>query len=79
MALPANFSVILLTEHEIKLQDNGPWDRHYTITNDIEGVVETLCKEYGPDLGGRRLSYLDSDGDSTEVNVLNGEFNGFYL
>lgn len=71
---PAVFSIERETEAYLLIRDEGPWDRHATITNDAEGVVKRLVKR----LAGRGLYYIDSQGDVDEIVVRNGKFAGFY-
>jgi len=70
MGKPANFGIVSETEDRIILQDVGPWDKHFTITNDAENVVEKLL----PRLKGRRLLYYDSEGELTELVIKDGKF-----
>ncbi len=48
------------------IRDVGPWHEHPTVTNDIEGVVRRLTAE-GRLPRGRRLFYIDSDGQMDEA------------
>ena len=66
----------LLSEEPLVIQDVGPWDRHLTITNDAEWVVEQLVADdqLPP---GRRLFYIDSEGQKDELLVKDGRFAGF--
>lgn len=73
-ASKANFSIIEQTDKLVLIRDNGPWDQHPTITNAAEDVVDTLASM----LGGRRLEYIDSEGDRCELAVKDGKFAGFY-
>lgn len=74
----------------VLIQDLGPWDRYATITNDAEHVVAEVIEDermrvvhHGeplqPPLGPyRRLFYVDSQGDTTELLVgVDGKFAGF--
>jgi len=74
MAKKANYSVEELTDKAITLRDVGPHHQYMTITNAVESVVDEICQQYGPDIGGRRLLYLDSDNELTEIIVRNGKF-----
>lgn len=61
----------------LTIRDLGPWDQHFTITNDAEDVVAKLLLSY--DLKpGRRLFYYDSEGDLDEItwDLVHG-FTGF--
>jgi hypothetical protein len=70
---PANFKVIFESENTVVIKDIGPWDVHFTVTNDAEGVVKRLA----PMLNGRRLFYYDSEGDYDEILVRDGKFRAF--
>lgn len=48
MGLPAKYTVVEDTPERLVLKDLGPWDRHFTITNDAEGVVERVRVQLGP-------------------------------
>ena len=69
----ANYSVIGDATDSLLLRDLGPWDRHPTITNDAEAVVEDMA----PRLKGRRLFYYDSDNQITELLIKDGKFAGY--
>jgi len=58
------------------LRDLGPWDRHRTVTNDVEHVVEEIARR-GLLPSGRRLLWYDSEGELSEALVENGVFLGF--
>lgn len=58
------------------IKDVGPWDKHLSITNDVEGVVKRLL-EAGTLSPGQRLLYYDSDDQLDEIVILNGEFHTF--
>lgn len=73
MADKANYVVVFTDEKEVCIRDVGPWDRHLTITNDAERVVEDLSVS----LNGRKLSYYDSDGELGVLRVVGGKFAGF--
>jgi len=73
MGAPARFDIVKETEEYIIIQDLGPWDVHYTVTNDAEQVVKRLASH----LAGRRLFYMDSAGETDELLVRDGEFVGF--
>jgi len=73
MGRPANYEIVDQTPKAVLIKDLGPWSRHFTITNDAEGVVLRMS----PILKGRRLYYFDSDGDLTELVIENGHFKGF--
>lgn len=73
MAYHANFSVVLDLQTRLVLRDNGPWDKHFTITNDAEWVVAQVARQ----LEGRDLYYFDSEGELTRLLVRRGRFAGF--
>jgi hypothetical protein len=60
----------------LEIQDVGPWDRHPTVTNDAEWVVADLARK-GLLPEGRRLFYLNSDGQRDELLHADGRFVGF--
>ncbi len=71
----SNYQVVSQDEKQVTLQDVGPWDRHRTVTNDADRVVEELV----PTLHGRRLFYYDSEGDLTELVIKDGKLAGFQV
>lgn len=75
MGLPARYRVVESTRKSVLIRDLGPWDRHFTVTNDAENVVKGLV-EAGM-LEGRRLYWFDSAGELGELKVENGRFAGF--
>jgi len=72
MRLP-NYEILEDSPDCLLLRDLGPWDRFPTITNAAEEIVTALAQK----LRGRHLQYYDSDGEQTELLVLNGRFIGF--
>lgn len=60
----------------LMIKDLGPWDKHPTITNDVEAVVDDLVRQ-GLLPEGRRLFYYDSEGNRDEILVVGGKFAGF--
>lgn len=69
-----NYRVIEITKDLVLLQDIGPWDLYPSITNGVEKVVELVF----PLLQGRRLEYIDSEGERDEIVVTpDGEFQEF--
>ena len=76
MGLPANFVHVRADQWQLVIRDVGPWDKHFTVTNDVENVVKRLAKE-GHLPPARRLFYYDSEGQFDEILVLGGEFVGF--
>ena len=75
MGRPANYVVVEDTPEVLCIRDVGPWDVHFTVTNDAERVVASLA----PVLGSRRLEYYDSDGSRDRLLVKDGEFAGFAM
>lgn len=73
MGAPARFDIIKETEEYVLIQDLGPWNIYFTVTNDAEQVVKRLASH----LAGRRLLYIDSDGETDELVVRDGKFVGF--
>lgn len=69
----ANFFIVNQDAEKITIQDGGPWEVHLTITNDAEWVVEQMARH----LNGRRLFYIDSEGDRGQLLVKDGKFAGF--
>jgi len=69
----ARYDIVRKTPRALVIRDLGPWNRHKTITNDAEWVVETL----EPIREGRRLIYVDSEGQIDELVVKDGKFAGF--
>lgn len=55
------------------IRDVGPWDKHPTVTNAVEIVVQQLADR----LNGRRLQYYDSEDERDEIIVEHGRFAGF--
>jgi hypothetical protein len=79
----ANFEFITSKQcgacRRIVLKDLGPWDKHLTITNDIEGVIERLVALVGrTDLENAVITYLDSEGIVTGAEVKKGKFERFF-
>lgn len=76
---PARYIVVqesFLGDGPVVIRDVGPWDRHATVTNDAEAVVEDLVRtgRLGPN---GRLLYFDSDGQLDAILVKDGRFAGF--
>ena len=69
----ANYDIVVDDDEQLTLKDIGPWDKYLTITNAAESVVEELL----PRLGGRRLFYIDTEDDLTELVIKNGKFSDF--
>lgn len=70
----ANWTIVNSDDKQITIMDMGPWDVHPTITNDAEWVVLQMVA-FG--LSGRRLYYVDSEGQKDELRVADGRFAGF--
>lgn len=66
----AQFAIVDQTPVAMVIRDIGPWDRHFTVKNDAEGVVKRLA----PILNGRRLFYFDSEGELGELLVKQSKF-----
>jgi hypothetical protein len=69
----ANYKILRDCPSFLLIQDVGPWDSHKSITNDAESVVAELA----PGLGDRKLFYVDSEGDTDRLLVVDGKFAGF--
>jgi hypothetical protein len=70
----ANFIIVSQNQPDyVLIQDIGPWDIYPTVTNDAECVVSDLA----PNLNGRRLDYIDSEGVRGTLLVKDGKFAGF--
>lgn len=69
----ANIELVTRTAKYVVIRDVGPWDKHPTVTNDAEGVVQRMAAV----LDGRRLLYFDSEGRLDELVVRDGKFAWF--
>ena len=69
----ANYAVEKTCDKYILIRDLGPWDQFPSITNSAEEVVEQLACT----LLGRRLFYIDTEGELTELVVEDGKFKCF--
>lgn len=69
----ANFSILTESTVSIIIKDKGPWDKHKTITNDVEWVLESLKDK----IINKKLFYFDSENDFAEINHKNGVFINF--
>ena len=69
----ANYRIVEDGPDVLCIEDVGPWDKHLSVTNDAEHVVEELAER----LGARRLEYYDSTGRRDRLLVENGKFAGF--
>ena len=65
-----------LKEKPLVIKDIGPWNRHLTVTNDAENVVQRLERQ-GHLPVSRRLLYYDSEGELSEILVRDDFFAGF--
>jgi hypothetical protein len=63
----------LSTPECLVIEDVGDHSRQLTVTNDAEWVVEQIATM----LNGRRLEYIDSEGNRDEIVVRDGRFAGF--
>ena len=74
MTRKANYELVEQTEKHVLIRDVGPWDKFLTVTNAAEEVVSELA----PMLAGRRLEYIDSEGERAVLLVSkDGKFAGF--
>lgn len=71
--MKANYEIIESSPTHVLIKDVGPWDRFKTVTNAAEEVVAELL----PVLDGRRLEYIDSDGQRAVLLIIDGKFAGF--
>lgn len=55
------------------ISDVGPWDKHLTVTNDAEDVVDRLRNEGRLPIG-QRLLYYDANGELDEIVMEAGRF-----
>jgi len=67
------FEIVSETCSVVLIRDLGPHDIYPTITNGAEAVVAALF----PILCGRRLEYIDSEGERAELVVREGKFAGY--
>jgi hypothetical protein len=72
----AKYDIESVTPDAVRIRDEGPWDRHPTVTNDAELVVQQLVAS-GYLQGKQRLLYWDSEGQMAEIVVKDGKFSGF--
>ena len=73
MGCRPNFLTIEVTDKIMLIRDVGPWDKHKTITNGAEEVCEELLYQ----LKGRKLFYIESEGELDQLLIENGKFVGF--
>ena len=67
------YKIVEDTPRVLCIEDIGPWDKHLSVTNGAEIVVDELASQ----LRGRHLEYYDSEGQRDEILVKDGQFNGF--
>jgi len=68
-----NYTVEKTTDDLILIKDIGPWHIFPTVTNRAEEVVLELAEK----LNGRKLFYVDSDGELGELCIADGKFSKF--
>lgn len=73
-----NFEIVEAESSDecLVIRDVGPWDKHPTVTNNPESVVELLISG-GVLQTGQRLEYYDSEGRRDQLLVKDGKFAGF--
>lgn len=59
-----NYRVLESTKEYVILQDEGPWDKHLTITNGVENILYDAHWN----IDGRKLLYYDSEGVLTQIH-----------
>ncbi len=75
MTSHANYLIVKEDEKRglLLIKDMGPWDKHLSVTNDAEWVVQCLSV-LGVLPKGRRLFYFDSEGEVAELLHAEGKF-----
>jgi hypothetical protein len=73
MTRNANYVTHNETDDYIVLEDIGPWDRYPTITNAPEATCEAMLAR----LSGRKLYYIDTDGNIDQLLIHDNRFAGF--
>ena len=79
MATRSKYAIIeddLLSEEPLVIKDAGDHSRRLTVTNGAEHVVMELWQT-GHLNKGRRLFYIDSEGNKDEICHAEGKFTGF--
>lgn len=77
MTRRSNYRIVSESADAIEIEDVGPWDKHLTVTNDAETVVEELFKK-GKLPPGTVLTYVDSGGQRDQImHDGKGKFMGF--
>ena len=72
----ANYAVEMITATRVVIRDMGPWDKHPSVTNDVEWVLADLINKHGID-PNVELMYYDSNGD-LDIIIHDGvKFEGF--
>ena len=69
----SNWRILERNDRFLIIEDLGPWNIYWSVTNDAEAVVLELA----PELDGRRLLYRDSQGQLDEILIKDGQFAGF--
>lgn len=73
MNLKPNYRTVTVTPACMVIRDIGPWDKHLTVTNGAQQVAKELQSK----LNGRRLFYIDSEGELGELLIKEGKFAGY--
>ena len=63
----SNYHLYNTGKGEILITDIGPWDKHPTVTNDIENVLYEIR---GLLVDNPKLNYIDSEGIICKINYL---------
>ena len=82
MSREANFEIVELVARggggkDVYLRDVGPWNKHKTVTNDAEGVVERLIASGVVTSAEDRIFYFDTDDIMDELRHDGEVFIGF--
>ena len=75
--LKAHYTIHAVAHDRVLLRDTGDWTIHQTVTNDVENVVKDLATKVN--LKDKRIFYIDSENEFTEIIVENNEFVKFNL
>lgn len=71
-----SFIIVSAADDCVLIKDMSPWGHQPTVTNAAERVVEIMCSLFEfPE--GRRLEYIDSEGERAQLIIKNGRFGGF--
>ncbi len=77
MSRHANYKILADLDSPILIMDLGPWDKHLTITNDAEYIVQDLHSQ-GRLTGRKDLIYIDSERQRDRIlHDGRGHFLGF--